>query len=368
VTAAIGPVLEGYGLTPRFTRAEPWGSGHIHDTYRVAIRDTTRGRDGERRILLQRVNAGVFPDPIGVTESIRRVTDHLRTKLPADVDASRRVLALLRTRDGDVCHRDAEGVFWRAYPFVDGTRTYDVVPAPAVARRAAYAFGAFQRDLADLPPPRLPETLPAFHDTPARFAAFRRAVERDVAGRVGAAGPEIEASLAREALTRVLLDAWRAGELPERVTHNDTKINNLLFDEVSGEALCVIDLDTVMPGLGLYDVGDMIRTTSSRSAEDEQDLSQVAAEPDLVAAIVGGYVDAMGALLTPGERRLLVVSGEVITFEIALRFLTDFLEGDTYFKTGRPRQNLDRTRAQLALLGSLERQRDQLIERTGGSA
>jgi hypothetical protein len=363
VTPPFGPILAAFGLPSQGTRVEPWGSGHIHDSYRL----TTNGGESGRRFLLQRLNANVFPDPVEVTESIRRVTDHLRAKLPPDVDAGRRVLALRQTQDGSLCHRDDAGALWRTYDFVAGARTYDLVRSPTMARRAAVAFGSFQRDLADLPPPRLPETLADFHHTPARFAALQRAVEEDVAGRAGEAAGEIEDALAREALSRVLHDAWEAGEVPERVTHNDTKINNLLFDEQSGEALCVIDLDTVMPGLGLFDVGDLIRTSGSRAAEDERDLARVVAEPELVAAIVTGYVDAMGALLTPVERRLLVVSGEVITFEIGLRFLTDFLEGDTYFKTARPEHNLDRCRAQFALLASLEQQRDRVLEMTDSS-
>ena len=224
--------------------------------------------------------------------------------------------------------------------------------------QAALAFGRFQHALGDLPPPRLPEALPGFHDVRLRFAAFRRAVDADTAGRVAATGPEIEAYLSREARAGLLLDAHAAGDVPERITHNDTKLDNVLFDDVTGEGLCVIDLDTVMPGLGLYDFGDLVRTSTCTAPEDERDLSRVHARPDLFEGLARGWLEAMGAVLTPTERDLLPFSGRLITCTIGLRFLTDHLQGDPYFKTHRPNHNLDRCRAQLALLRSLEAQDD----------
>jgi len=336
--------------------AVSWGSGHIHDTWRV----TTSGG----RYLLQRVNHEVFADPAAVTESIRRVTEHVRVKLEAvgQDDVERRVLTLLRTHDGALCRRDDEGRWWRMFLFVDGARSHDVPTSPEMTYQAALAFGRFQHALGDLPLPRLPETLPGFHDIRLRFDAFRHAVDADAAGRVAGSAPEIEAVLAREEEAGLLLDAHAAGDVPERITHNDTKINNVLFDDATGEALCVIDLDTVMPGLGLYDFGDMVRTSTCTAPEDETDLGLVHARPDLFEGLARGYLEAMGEELTPTERDLLPFSGRLITLTIGLRFLTDHLQGDPYFKTHRPGHNLDRCRAQLALLRSLEAQHDAFRE------
>ncbi len=351
MTVDFTPVARAFEIEGTVVHAEPWGSGHIHDTWRV----TTTAK---RRFLFQRVNHEVFEDPAQVTETIRRVTDHVRAKLAAAgvSDLDRRVLTLVPTRGGDLCHRDGKGRWWRAFLFVDGARSHDVAASPAVAYQAALAFGRFQHALGDLPPPRLPETLPGFHDTPGRFATFQRAVESDAAGRASGAAAEIDFARAREAETTVLLDAHAAGDVPERITHNDTKINNVLFDDATGEGLCVIDLDTVMPGLGLYDFGDLVRTSTCTAPEDERDLEQVRARPDLFEGLARGYLEAMGERLTETERGLLAFSGRLITFTIGLRFLTDHLAGDPYFKTHRPGHNLDRCRAQFALLRSLEAQ------------
>ena len=349
----LAPILPSFCLSGEPRHAEPWGSGHIHDTWRV----TTTAR----RYLVQRVNHEVFEDPAAVTDSIRRVTEHVRAKLEAagTDDVDRRVLTLIPTREGTLCHRDDEGRWWRAFLFVDGARSHDVATSPEMAYQAALAFGRFQRALDDLPLPRLPETLPGFHDIRRRYAAFRTAVESDAADRVAESAPEIEAFLARELQAGTLLDAHAAGDVPERITHNDTKINNVLLDDATGEGLCVIDLDTVMPGLGLYDFGDMVRTSTSTAAEDEIDLDRIHARPDLFEGLARGYLEAMGDRLTPTERKLLPFSGRLITLTIGLRFLTDHLAGDVYFKIHRPNHNLDRCRAQLALLRSLEAQGDE---------
>lgn len=350
----LAPVVRAFRIPGEIESIEPWGSGHINDTYRV----TTVTHGNRRHFLLQRINRRVFADPAAVTETIRRTTAHLRSKLgeAGAHDLDRRVLTLVETRGGQVCHRSETGDWWRVTVFVTGARSHDVVSSPRMAKEAAFAFGCFQRDLADLPPPRLPETIPGFHDTPARFRALRAAVETNVAGRGREAAPEITFALAREETTGVLLDAGLRGEIPERITHNDTKINNVLFDDATGEAICVIDLDTVMPGLGLHDFGDMVRTSTCTAREDERDLDRVEAQPDLFAALVEGYVSAMGPYLTRTEKDLLAFSGRVITFEVGLRFLADHLQGDVYFKTDRPGHNLDRCRAQFALLRSLEAQ------------
>ncbi|MEN8149786.1 MAG: phosphotransferase [Planctomycetota bacterium] len=343
--------LRSFGLAPDTAIVEPWGGGHIHETLRAAA-------PAGERLVLQRINDQVFPDPVAVTESIRRVTGHLNAR-----PDRQRAPCLVEADDGAVCVEAPGGTFWRAYRFIEGTRTFDVVESTDMARRAAFAFGAFQRDLADLPPPRLPETIPAFHDTPARFRALRDAVEADDSGRVAPCGVEIERAFARESLAPVLTTARDAGDLPERVTHNDTKLDNILFDSATGEAVCAIDLDTVMPGVGPFDFGDMVRTMSCHAAEDERDLSKVEADPDLVVALAEGYLRSLGEIAGPVERELLVISGEVLTFTMAIRFLADFLRGDVYYRTARPDQNLDRARAQLKLLDSLTRRREELEKR-----
>jgi len=340
-----------------FVSAEPYGSGHINDTY--CVRFNQAGT--LVRYILQRINHQIFKDPVALMENIQRVTSHLSAKVAGEADGARRVLTLLPTRSGAAVHVDADGNFWRAYLFIEKARTYDAVESTDQAFQAARAFGRFQMLLADLPAPRLHDTIPNFHHTPRRFEAFEQALAADVAGRAVLARPEIEFALAHKELARVLLDA----NLPERVTHNDTKFNNVMLDDATGEGICVIDLDTVMPGLALYDFGDMVRTTTSPAKEDEKDLSKVTMQFPMFEALVRGYLSSAGQVLTRGEKQLLAASGKVITFEIGIRFLTDFLAGDVYFKVHRDGHNLDRCRTQFKLVESIGQQEDrmnQLVE------
>jgi Ser/Thr protein kinase RdoA (MazF antagonist) len=272
-------------------------------------------------------------------------------------DASRRTLTLVPSRDGLPCHRDAQGGWWRCYLFIENARTYDVVETPQQAAAAARAFGEFQRLLVDLPGKRLHETIPNFHHTRQRFTAFQRALEADAHNRAAQARREIQFVLEREALVDVLLDLQARGEIPERVTHNDAKFNNVMLDEATQGGLCVIDLDTVMPGLALYDFGDLVRSGTNSAAEDERDLARVQARRPIFEALVEGYLSAARPFLNDAEVAHLTLAGHVITFEIGLRFLTDFLAGDVYFKTKRPTHNLDRAANQFALVRSLEAQR-----------
>ncbi len=350
----IRGVVDAFSLPGTFVSAAPYGSGHINDTFAVV----QACPDGARRFLLQRINERVFRNPPALMENVARVCAHAQRRLAEDgrADASRRSLTLVRTRDGRNWHRDPVGGHWRCYLFIEGATGHDVIRDAAQAREAARAFGAFQALLADLPGGRLHETIPHFHNTPTRFASFRRALEADAHGRAAAARAEIEFALSRSADVGVIVDAMARGEIPERVTHNDTKLNNVLIDDLTGEGICVIDLDTVMPGSALYDFGDLIRTSTSPAAEDEADLSKVEMRMAMFEALVGGYLSAASGFLTPAERRLLAFSGKLITLEIGLRFLTDWLEGDVYFKVKRPGHNLDRCRTQFALVRSIERQ------------
>ena len=346
----IGAVARHFEICGEFLEAKPYGSGHINDTYR-AFFDVGGVQTPS---ILQRINHNVFKKPVALMENIQRVTGHLAAQLAANPDKCRRVLCLIPARDGMNWHVDAEGNHWRAYRFIDKARTYDAATSTAQAFQAAKAFGQFQHQLADLPAPALHETIPDFHNTPKRFAALEQAIAADVACRATLAKPEIEFALAHRPIVSVLLDA----NLPARVTHNDTKFNNVMLDDATGEGICVIDLDTVMPGLALYDFGDMVRTTTSPAQEDEPDLSKVTMQFPMFEALVRGYLSSAGGFLTKEEKQYLAFSGKLITFEIGLRFLTDYLAGDTYFRVHREGHNLDRCRTQFKLVESIEEQEE----------
>jgi len=352
-----------FDIPGEFQTAVPYGSGHINDTYCatfVAAGEPTR-------YILQRINQTVFGNPAALMQNIGRVTSHLAAKLAGEADRHRRILSLIPAHDCRAWHVDALGHYWRAYRFIEQARTFDIVESAEQAYQAAKAFGRFQRLLADLPAPRLHDTIPDFHHTPKRYAALERSITSDVANRARLAGTEIEFTLCRRAMCSVLLDA----QLPERVTHNDTKFNNVMLDQRTGEGICVIDLDTVMPGLAPFDFGDMVRTTTSPVAEDEQDLSKVRMQFPMFEALLRGYLASAGCFLTPAERSHLVTAGKVITFENGIRFLTDYLGGDTYYKIHRPNHNLDRCRTQFQLVASIEQQEDamhRLVESLEGSS
>jgi len=335
-----------------FLAAAPYGSGHINDTWCV----TSRQAGLDVRSILQRINRNIFKDPAALMQNVERVTSHLAAQAASGPDASRRALTLIPAHHGRAWHVDAEGNPWRAYRFIEGASSFDAVESAEQAFQAARAFGRFQKLLASLPAPRLHETIPDFHNTPRRFAALEQAIAADAAGRALSAKPEIEFALARRSIAGVLLEAG----LPERVTHNDTKLNNVLLDNASGEGICVIDLDTVMPGLAPYDFGDMVRTATSPAQEDERDLSKVVMQFPMFEALARGYLSEAGSFLTQAERQLLAFSGKLITFEIGIRFLTDYLAGDIYFKVHRGSHNLDRCRTQFKLVESIELQEEQM--------
>lgn len=354
----IRAIAQQFQLPGQFISAQPYGNGYINDTYAAVY----QVGDQTRRYIHQRINHDIFKDPVSLMENVWRVTRHLQQKL-ADLGLSepqRRSLTLIPTHDGALYYQDGAGNFWRTYDLIEGAQSYDAATSPEQAYQAGKAFGQFQRLLADLPPPRLIETIPDFHHTSKRFAALERAIEADVRNRARLAKPEIEFALSREAMTGVLLDLQQQGQLIEQITHNDTKINNVLFDLTTGEGICVIDLDTVMPGLALYDIGDMIRTATCPVPEDERDLTKVRLEVPIFEALVRGYMEAAGDFLSQTDKDHLIFSGKLITFEMGIRFLADYLAGDTYYKIQRPDHNLDRCRTQLALIRSIEAQESQL--------
>lgn len=345
---------EAFNIPGDYMGAEPYGSGHINDTFA-----STYNQAGTRlRYIHQRINGNVFKDVPALMDNIARVTvfnqNHL-AELGMD-DASRRCLTLLFKEDGCPYHIDDEGAYWRTYLFIENASTYDRVESALQAREAAHAFGKFQQLLSDYDGPRLNETIPGFHDTPQRFGKFHAALDRDVMNRAASVKPEIKWLLDREQRAAVVVNGLASGEIPERITHNDTKLNNVMLDDATMEGVCVIDLDTVMPGSALYDFGDLVRTSTNTGTEDTLNLSEVRMDFPLFEALLSGYLSEMKACLSDREADLLAFSGMLITMEIGLRFLTDYLDGDKYFKISREAHNLDRCRTQIALVNSMEQQ------------
>jgi hypothetical protein len=336
-----------------FREAAPCGSGHINDTYALVFDQA----GSPMRYMFQRINHNVFKDPAGLMGNVERVTAHIRRKLEAAGadQISRRVLTLVPALDGRRWCADAEGNHWRCYLFIERAKSYDQIESPRQAFEAARAFGEFQKQLADLPWPRLRDTIPNFHHTRSRFDALRQAIDQDACNRAAGVKADIDFALRHEPLVDVLLDLHARGLLPERVTHNDCKLNNVMLDDATGQGVCVIDLDTVMPGLTLYDFGDMCRTAACPTGEDERDLSKVELRMEMFEALVGGYLASAGGFLNSVEKDHLVFCAKLITFEIGIRFLADHLAGDRYYKVHRPGHSADRARVQFKMVESFER-------------
>lgn len=346
-----------FALYGDLVSVEPYGNGHINDTF-AAVFDQCGTRV---RYILQRINTNIFRDPVNLMENIRRVTAHL-AKRSAD---SRRTLTLVPALDGKGYVEDADGNFFRAYLFIENATSYDILENEKQAYEAARAFGRFQAELSDLPGGRLTETIKDFHNTPARVAQLENAIKQDKCNRVREVAAEIDFVLSRREMTEKLLKLQAAGDVIERITHNDTKLNNVMIDNNSGEGICVIDLDTVMPGLAHYDFGDMVRTGTSPAAEDEKDLSRIYMRFNMFEALLRGYCSEAGRVLNACELENLPFAGALITLEIGTRFLTDYLEGDVYFKVHRDGHNLDRARSQFQLVRSIESQFDPMMKLLG---
>ena len=347
-----------FDLRADYVFGAPYGSGHINDTFRIEV-----DQAGIRtRFILQRVNSNVFKQPIPLMENVKRVTDEALRVLLAEgcKEAYRRTLTIIPAKDGKPYAQDEEGNVWRVYPFIERARPHDSLETPGQCIEVARAFGNLQTLGANLPGEPLFETIPDFHNTTKRFRNFQNAIATDPLGRAKSVQKEIDWFLAREADCHKVVNYLASGELPLRVTHNDTKLNNVMLDDVTGGGVCVIDLDTTMPGSSLYDFGDMIRTSTSPAAEDEKDISKVTMRMEYFEALAKGYCEA-ATFLTPLEKSLLPFSGKLLTMECGMRFLTDYLEGDTYFKIKRPEHNLDRTRTQMALVESIEAQMDAMM-------
>ena len=342
---------------PVLCDAHHYGEGHINDTF-VVWRE-----DHSKRFILQRINTDTFTNPVGLMENVCGVTRHLRAKILAEGgDPARETLNVIPTLSGSTCYLDADGGAWRAYDFVEDTICLQQVGSETDFRTVAETLGKFQNQLEDYPASTLHETIARFHDTPNRYANFEKALAADALGRAKNITSEIEFIHAREQDCHVLLDQLAAGEIPLRVTHNDTKINNVLIDATTGKGICVIDLDTVMPGLSAYDFGDSIRTGANDCAEDEPDQSKVHFDLHLYEVFAKGYLSTAGASMSMAEKKSLAWGARLMTLECGIRFLTDYLEGDHYFHIAHPNHNLDRARTQFTLVRQMEDVFDQMLE------
>ena len=353
-------VLAAFDFGAPVVGALRYGQGHINDTFVVH----TQPEDAScRRFILQRMSAAAFKRPDQLMENIMGVTEYLGREIESrGGDREREALRVIRPRNGEPYYTDSANGAWRVYPFVEDTICYQTAETPALFAASGRAFGRFQRLLQGYPAQTLHETIPHFHDTEDRLAKLKAALTADKLGRAAECRPELDFVLAREADCSVALQALRDGVLPLRVTHNDTKLNNVLMDRDSGEGLCIIDLDTVMPGLSINDFGDSIRFGANHSAEDEKDLSKVNLDVSLFEAYTQAFLEGAGGTLTAAEIDHLPWGAKLMTFECGIRFLTDYLEGDVYFHTTRDGQNLDRCRTQFKLVSDMEAHWDELAE------
>lgn len=335
-----------------FLECTVYGSGHINDTFLLQF---DCGSKHAEKYIFQKMNKYVFPKPKELMENVERITAYLRKKITAEGgNPERETLNLVRTDNGASFYLDPEGEYWRAFKFIDHAVSYDQVESAKDFYESAIAFGHFQKLLSEYPADTLHETIAGFHDTKARLEKFKSAVAADVCKRAAKVEEEIEFVLSREETANVFGDMLDRGEMPLRVTHNDTKLNNIMIDTETGKGICVIDLDTVMPGLTVYDFGDAVRFGASTAAEDETDLNKVSCDMWLYELYMKGFLEGCGGSLTDTEIRMLPMGAKVMTYECGMRFLTDYLEGDRYFKIQKEQQNLDRARTQFKLVKDME--------------
>lgn len=346
----VKALISQFQLEGSFVEAIPYGSGHINDTYLVMMKNRVH-----RKYILQRINHYVFKNPEGLMENVRRVTEHIRTKVEAEGgDVDRQSLKLFPAVNGECFHVDADGNYWRLYQCVTDAIGYDIVDEPEIAYQGGRAFGQFQTWLVDLPGGPLFETIPKFNHPEFLIERFNQVLNTDAPGRAGKVSELVDFVLDRADEMQKLVRMGREGTLPTRITHNDTKINNVLLDIHTKKAVCVIDLDTVMPGFALNDYGDSIRTATNTGAEDDADLSKVGIDMNMFEAYTKGYLTYAKAFLTDAERENLAFSGKLYPYLIGLRFITDYLDGDNYFKIHHEHHNLQRAKAQFQLLRDME--------------
>lgn len=351
-------VLKQFSLKGEISECKTLNDGHINSTYVITIIDKDCNKT---KYTIQKINTNIFTNPDELMNNIVGVTSHIRNILEkSGKDSKRGTLSFLKCIDGKYYFKDSDGSCWRMYEYVDDVYICNTIDCENVFKSAGKAFGEFQRQLADYPMDCLSETIPKFHDTYSRFNDFKQAVADDKVGRAKNIRDLIDFALEREQDTHVLLDLVEQNKLPLRVTHNDTKLNNILFDKQTNEAICIIDLDTVMPGLSLYDFGDSIRFGANTAAEDEKDTDKVSLSLPLYKAYVEGYLSSAKKSLTEAEIEYLPFSAKLMTYECGIRFLGDYLNGDTYFKTEYPDHNLVRAKTQLALVADIEKKMDEM--------
>lgn len=335
----------------------PYGNGHINSTFKI---ECING-DNVTHYILQKINSNIFPNTEALIQNIQNVTEFLKEKIAKHGgDVLRETLTLVPTVNGKKYYTDEKGDKWRSYLFIEDTVCYEKIEKSEDFYNCGYAFGNFQNLLADFPAQKLHEVIPNFHNTPVRYETFKRAVENDICGRVATVKKEIEFVNNHADDMSLLTDMLKNGEIPLRVTHNDTKLNNCMFDKNTGETICVIDLDTVMPGLRAYDYGDSIRFGATTGAEDETDLTKVNFSLELFESYTKGFVKSCGATMDEKEALSLPIGAKLMTLECGMRFLTDYLEGDTYFKISRENHNLDRCRTQFKLVLDMEKNWDKM--------
>ena len=338
-----------FAVNGRVAYCGRYGNGHINETYLVET-------DGGARYILQKINDTVFQNVPALMENVSAVTRYLR----AHTDDPRRAMHLVQTTEGADYLRDEAGGWWRMYDFIENSICLQAAETDEDFYQSAVAFGEFQRELSEFPAHTLHETIAKFHDTRNRYVQFREALNADPLGRAASVQTEIEFALAREKNAGELMRLLEAGELPLRVTHNDTKLNNVLLDRETRKPLCVIDLDTVMPGLAAFDFGDSIRFGASTAAEDETDLGKVEMSLELFETYARGFLEACGSALSPLEKATLPLGAKLMTLECGVRFLTDYLSGDTYFRIHRPNHNIDRCRTQFKLVSDMEKKQNEM--------
>lgn len=353
-------IAEQFRFKGTYISGELYGSGHINDTYAVVFQ---LNDEKNVRYILQKINNQIFHNIEQLMENISGVTSYLRKKIiEQGGNPERETLNIVPTKEDNLFYIDEGGRYWRAYQFIEDALSYDKVESKADFYESGLAFGNFQRLLSDFGAHTLHETIRDFHNTKKRFQRFKEVVKEDVCNRAKDVEEEIKFILDREADANILVDMLEKGELPLRVTHNDTKLNNVMIDNATREGICVVDLDTVMPGLSINDFGDSIRFGANTALEDETDLSKVSCDLELYEIYVDAFLAGCGGSLTEKEMDMLSMGAKVMTYECGMRFLTDHLEGDVYFKIHRENHNLDRARTQLALVKDMELKWEQMIQ------
>ena len=355
LTKELMEVLECYGFSGRLTNVERYGNGHINDTFLLELSDP------QEKVILQKINGKIFPNAEELMENITRVTDWIADKIRQEgEEPARRVLHIIRTKEGSTYYRTVEGSAYRAYMFIENGLCLEQPRKPEDFYESGMAFGGFQGYLADFPAEKLHETIPDFHNTLWRFGNLKKAVEEDICGRAAVVKDEIEYAFSKENMVIDCFGQKEAKNIPLRVTHNDTKLNNAMLDAATEKALCVLDLDTVMPGYAMDDFGDSIRFGTNTAVEDEKDLSKVSCDLELFKAYTEGFIKGTEGRLTEDEITLFPLGAKMMTYECGIRFLTDYLQGDVYFKTAYPEHNLVRARNQFALLKDMDAKTKQM--------